>query len=59
MKKAIVSLAAAVMLVGPLSAVSSANPIRWIKENGVPQSSCEWQEALGVVNVRACEEDDW
>jgi hypothetical protein len=56
-RKAFISLAVAGLLAGPFASLASANPIQYIKENGVPKSSCEWQEALGIVNVRACE--DW
>jgi hypothetical protein len=56
-KKAIISLAVAALVSGPMGSAASANPIEYIKNNGVPKSGCEWQEALGIVNVRACEED--
>jgi hypothetical protein len=57
MRKALVSLTVAGLLGGPLAGLAGANPIQYIKENGVPQDKCEWQEALAIVNVRACEED--
>jgi hypothetical protein len=57
-KKLVLTLAVTGLLAGPLSAVAGANPIEYIKKNGIPQGSCEWQEALGIVNVRACE-DEW
>jgi hypothetical protein len=57
-RKIVVSLAVVGLLGGPLSSLASANPVQYIKENGVPKSGCEWQEALGIVNVRQCE-DDW
>ena len=57
MRKAIVTLAVVGLLGGPLASLAGANPIQYIKENGVPKSGCEWQEALGIYNVRACE--DW
>lgn len=56
MKKLIVSIAAFGLIGGPLSAVAGANPIEYIKKNGVPQSNCEWQEALGIENVKECED---
>ena len=59
MRKVLVSLAVAGLLGGPLASFAGANPIQYIKENGVPSNSCEWQEALGVVNVRACEGEEW
>ena len=58
MRKVLVSLAVAGLLGGPLASLAGANPIQYIKENGVPEDQCEWQEALGIVNVRACE-DEW
>jgi hypothetical protein len=54
-KKAIVSLAVAALVSGPMGAAANANPIEYIKNNGVPKSGCEWAEALGFVNVRECE----
>lgn len=57
MRKVLVSLAVAGLLGGPLASFAGANPIQYIKENGVPDSKCEWQEALGIVNIRACEEE--
>ena len=57
MKKAFVALAVAGLLGGPLAAVAGANPVQWIKETGVPMSSCEWQALLGVQNVKACEDE--
>jgi hypothetical protein len=59
-KKAILSLAVAALLSGPMGAAASANPIDYIKRNGIPKSGCEWQEALGFVNVKECEDtSDW
>lgn len=58
MKKAIVSLAVAALVSGPMGAAANANPVEYIKKNGVPKSGCEWQEALGIVNVKECE-DTW
>jgi hypothetical protein len=55
-RKAIVSLAVAALVAGPMGPAASANPIEYIKRNGVPKSGCEWQEALGIVNVKECEE---
>ena len=55
MKKAIVALFVVGLLGGPLAGLAGANPIEWIKRNGVPQNGCEWQEALGFVNVKECE----
>ncbi|HVF53849.1 MAG TPA: hypothetical protein VNC78_09635 [Actinomycetota bacterium] len=43
------------ILGGPLAGLAGANPIEWIKENGVPKNGCEVQDMLGVVNVRECE----
>ena len=54
-RKAIVSVTAALMVLGPFSSFASANPLEWIKRNGLPEYGCEWQEALGVVNVKECE----
>lgn len=60
MKKLIVSLAVAALVTGPLGGAAGANPIEYIKRNGVPKSGCEWQEALGFVNVKECEDtSDW
>ena len=53
----IVSLMVVGVIGGPLSAVAGANPVDYIKRNGVPKSGCEWQEALGIYNVRECEEN--
>jgi hypothetical protein len=55
-RKTIVSVVVGALLVGPLSAAAGANPIEYIKENGIPKSGCEWQEALGIVNVKECED---
>jgi hypothetical protein len=54
-KKAIISLAVAALVTGPMGGAASANPIEYIKKNGVPKSGCEWQDALGIVNVKECE----
>lgn len=55
-KRLILSFAVVGLLAGPMGAVAGANPIKYIKENGVPTSGCEVQEALGVVNVKECED---
>jgi hypothetical protein len=55
MRKALVTGAALALLAVPMAPVAGANPLQWIKENGVPQSSCEFQEMIGVVNVMPCE----
>ena len=55
MRRAVVALFAVSLLTGPLASLAAANPIQWIKENGPPQNCSEWQDMLGIDNVRECE----
>jgi hypothetical protein len=55
LRKLIVSLMVTGMLGGPLGVMAQANPIQYLKENGVPKGKCELQDFLGIQNVMACE----
>ena len=49
-RRAIVTVVATVLLVGPLAAIASGGPI--------PTSQCEIQRLLGYENVKECEDPD-
>jgi hypothetical protein len=55
MRKTVISLFVVGLLGGPLAGLASANPVEWIKQNGLPENGCETAEMLGFVNVKECE----
>lgn len=55
LRKTLLTLALSAAFAGALAAPASAGP----EVPSVPQNCHEWNELLGIDNVRECDDPDW